>query len=151
MPLDTPRNPFKSDRYDLLTVQVANPVPGDPVLYTVPDNDVIHIVGVLVRLTTDATVIARRIYISILNVPDRWPIQRSTANIGQDANLAWDYWFSCGVDPVGNTAIDNAHSHRLAFGLQLKGEEILEVSAYQLQPGDLLTDCYIRFYSWSQD
>jgi len=56
MPLNTSPNKFKTERYNLSTIRVPNPVAGAAVLYTAPANTVVEIMGVSFGFTTSAVV-----------------------------------------------------------------------------------------------
>lgn len=150
MALDTPRNPFRSQRYDVLTINLANPAAGNPLLWAVPANQVIGIVGVSFMVLTSAVVLNRRLYVA-LSGPGPLECPVSLASVDQTAGVMWQYHFALGVDNLDATANHSWIIGSLPDCMELKFGDSLLVTSIALGPLDTILNPIVRYRLWSED
>ncbi len=149
MPLDTPRNPFRSDRYDVLTLNIPGPGAGNPVLWPVPANQVIDVVGVCFMVMTSGALVNRRFYVAV-QTPGPMEVPISMSDVTQIANLNWFYCFSPGVPPL-DASVDNYIIQSLPVPMEMKFGDSLSVNSVAIDPGDNIVTCFLRYRLWSED
>jgi len=144
-------NAFATDRHNLIIQNLPDPAAANALLYPVPDNQVMQIVGIRLQLVTSAVVADRRVFVELVDDLGANPIQTSTACIVQAANLTYTYNFTCGVAPVDATADSLRVYAPLACGLQLFDADQLTISATNLAAGDQIQNVRLRYYEWKED
>lgn len=150
MPLDTSPNKFKTERYDVVTVPIANPALGAHVNWAVPANQVIHIVGIYFRLVTGAAVVDRWPYVYITtggaNAMHRNPVmalQTATVDMFYAMEIGWPF--------LDLTAVEDLKVGPLLDFLEIKTGEELHIDAYNLNAGDQFSDILIRVRQWQEN
>jgi hypothetical protein len=150
MPLDTPRSAFKVERYDLVPIAIPNPAAGAPVSWAVPDNTVIHVIGVSFMVIASAAVLNRRFYVGVEGPgPLLCPV--SPASVDQTANLMWQYHFALGVAPLDATANHYWLGAPLSCQMELKFGDNLIVTSIALDAADQILTTIIRYKEWKED
>ena len=141
-----------TERHMLVSLALADPALGDPIIYPVPANTVIQVVGVRLEFRAGPFVIDRRVCVFAYQNFVTGDIQASPAPIVQTAGLAWVYDFSCGIGPVDASGdATPVVSAPLACGLQLQAGEELHIVALGMQVLDAFANAVIRFYRWKED
>lgn len=139
------------ERHTLQSVLVAGPAMGDPIIYTVPSNQVIQVVGLRFELTTGVVAADRRVAVFAYQDVATGLVQGSVASIIQTASLTWTYYFSCGIAPVDATHEAYTVFAPLACGIQLQAGEQLQIIPYNMDAGDQFSAMVIRLYGWKED
>ena len=141
-----------TERHKVESVTIANPAAGDSILFTVPDNTVIQVVGVRFLFETDANAADRRIGVYAYQDVGTGIVQASFATITQAASLTYLYYFSCGVVPFDGSGDTNPFAcFPLACGIQLQAGEQLRIIANEMQVADTFTSIAVRSYEWKED
>ena len=150
MPLTA--NAAFTERHTLETVVIANPAAGDPVVYIVPDNSVIQVVGLYFTFQTSVVVADRRIGVYVYQGAPAGIVQGSVASVVQADTLTYQYDYSCGVAPLDATAdASPIVCVPLACGLQLQAGEQLHIYAFNMDAADTFYSINMRFYGWKED
>lgn len=150
MPLTA--NAAFTERHLLESIIIANPAAASSVMYTVPDNNTIQVVGLRFLFTTDANVADRRVGVHCYQDVGTGFVQASIPPIVQTASLAYLYYVSCGVAPVDASGDVNPFvCFPLACGIQLQAGEQLHIVSASMQAADQLSGICMRYYGWKED
>jgi len=150
MPLTA--NAAFTERHQLVSELIANPAAGDPIIYTVPGNTVIQVVGLYFGFNTSVAVADRRICVYVYQGAPAGIVQGSVASVVQPASVTYTYDFACGVAPLDATADTNPLvCVPLSCGLQLQAGEQLHVYAFDMAVADQLANITIRYFGWKED
>lgn len=150
MPLDTSPNKFKTERYDVVTVEIPDPAPGAEVNWAVPANQVIHIVGVCFRFVTNVTVVNRWPYLSITTGGALF-MHRNPVMALQTASIDMFYAMEIGWPFLDLTAVENLRVGPLLEFLEIKTGEEFRIRVYNMVGADRLSDILIRVRQWQED
>lgn len=150
MPLTA--NAAFTERHMVESIAIPMPAAGAPIIYAVPDNQVIQVVGLYFALATSGVVADRRVVVHAYQDVGTGVVQGSVASVVQTATTTYDYDFSCGIAPVD--ASGDAPSLvvvPLACGLQLQAGEELHIYALRMDVADQFAAITMRSYRWKED
>ncbi len=150
MPLDTSPNKFKTERYDVVTVEIPDPAPGAAVNWALPANQVLHIVGICFRFVTNVTVVNRWPYVYI-TTGGGLDMHRNPVMALQAQNIDMFYAMEVGWPFLDLTAVEDLKVGPLLDYLELKTGEELHIAAYNMVGADRFSDILIRVRQWRED
>lgn len=140
--------PFKGPRHNLLVAEPPSPAAGASLIWAVPDKRIVEITSVTVLLSNDAPGTDRFLYIDGMTSTGVL-FGRSGATCVQAPSLDFLYHFAIGARELANLAFEDVYC-RLTDGLQLDSDESLKIAVFDMEAGDQLSDCVIRYYAWQQ-
>ncbi|MCK4795198.1 MAG: hypothetical protein KAV87_66320 [Desulfobacteraceae bacterium] len=150
MPLEDSPNKFKTERYDLITDDIAAPGAGNPVSWNVPDNRVITVVSVTFQFATSVVVADRWVWIAVqtggVDAMCVSPVMQL-----QPANTTITYYMTKGIAPIDLTAVVGMIVGPLACGTDIKAGEQLVIVAENIDVGDVFSAVRVRYCEWTED
>jgi len=151
MPLDTPRNPFRNDRYDPVNVTLADPGVGNDLLWPVPANQVIDVVGLSFMVLTSGVALNRRALVGV-QTPGPLYVPVTASSVVQTAGLFWQYHFSPGVPALDATAdLIPFLFGSLPVSMEMKFGDSFSIRLSAIDPGDQIMAIFLRCRLWSED
>lgn len=153
MPLDESPNKFKTERHDLITVDVGDPGAGSYLRWNVPANRVIVVVGIAVELHTTVVVADRWLY-PCIQTGGIQTMLISPAMQSQPANTNLTYYLSKGIAPIDLQGAAPGIAMvvgPLSCAMEIKFGESILIAVQNIDVGDTLTDIRIRYWEWMED
>lgn len=150
MPLNSSPNKFKTERYNIETIRVANPAAGADLLYLAPANTVVEIVGVSFGFVTSIVVADRWVYIEHYSAAN-YHTQRTSALAVQAASTGRDYFFTLGVPNLDKRPTVEEFQQPLSPKIEVTAGDRFRISARLIDAADQFSNIDIRIREWNID
>ena len=149
MPLTDPST-FKEGRYRLTTLDLPDPGAGNQLEYVIPDNTVIHVIGVYFQLLTAVTPADRWPYVCVTTVAGQ-TMQVCPSAALQNASKNISYYFSPGIPAVDMNAVITLVTAPLTCCMELYDLDRFCIRLGNIQLLDVISNARIRYKEWSEN
>lgn len=139
-------HPFAQDRPHHIRVEGGALAGGAQFVYTPDARTWAELISIRIRLTTDATVINRRMVVVFGGIADDDYLV--AAPMQQIATRVYDYYFGIGVGLQGATINDTFANLSLPIGMRIAAPEQLRTEVVNMQAGDVINLTNLRLRSW---
>lgn len=142
---------FMNRRHDLLSIFVPSAGAGVGIIWTIPANTVVQVIGVFLGSFTTGVAAGNRIVYCYVEEPiGPFSCLNSYSHYTQGPSLAWDYNFAVGVAPLDRTpAPDLLQQAPLACSYQLKTGDSFHIDVLNIGPLDnFVGGALIRYFAW---
>lgn len=140
------QHPFLINRPHHVRVEGGALAGGANFVYTPPVRQWIELITFRIRLTTDATVINRRMVVVFGGIADDDYLV--AAPMQQIATRVYDYYFGVGVGLQGATINDTFANLSLPIGMRIQAPEQIRTEIVNMQAGDVINLTNLRYVSW---